>query len=1274
MRNLKRALSLTLASVMLLGMMVIGTSAAAGYDDVKETDNVEAIEVLQAVEVMVGDDRGFGPDRPVTRAEMAVVMGKLLNLNYNYYTSTCPFTDVSGNFDWAKGWVGACYANKILSGRGEGIFDPAATVTAVEAASMMMRALGYFQYTEDVADGFVLATVRQGNQIGIFDGVGTDGSTPMTRNQVAQMALNALRSEVVDFTGTPGIEVNGVKVGYKAEYTSRTSTEAKYNAIEGRTSDVASDYNHKGQYYVQLGEELYNGDLRLSDNRVDAFGRPSRYWEYNGKEIGTYMKKELIQAEYTKKVTGKDLYELIGKGTIEDKEYDFYISVDGETEKDVLNSVALPKKDEYFFDRTNLLRTNTNQVGGTGNGVLTQVFVDNDKKDVYISIINTYLAVADYDYNAKKDMVRFTVWNLEEYNNNSDKLVKDSRTNTSLDVSGEDFDIKDVKDGDIVKVTVAEGEIKTIDDVEVMDDVTITSFKNGSYLVTGGTQYDYNTTARYDNDALNQYVKENGNMKDVTYRVYLDQYGFVIGVEIIDATVNYLFLTGINSDTTNLSDITARGNVIFTDGTLKTVDINMTKSENAEGNRFTDGDDNHAYTGAGTTGDPYTSSGDGTGVSSLMNTWCTYTVNDDGVYTLKEVANNAVTFDSGKAGQSRQFEAIHSSFVNKKYSEHTGANAQTANAKLFEINKTHVRLNGITDTTFKTVYGNDKSIYLSAETSIITARKALNGVDSADVPAVIISGVDGVSTGVQQTNIDVRNAMAVVAAGGQKYINRDPILEDVSSGAYTLFDKNGYVIAAVVLGDDQGTSTRYAWVVDDEVTNEGFENGKWSWHRGVIVDGKLIELNESNDDNSNPEIRKDLDLHQGVRWWEVKSYADGSVKDVTSLAPAAFTGSNSTKYVNDIKWVEDNTNNTVVLLQNLTGAANKVRVTGNTLHIETNQTGYAEGFAVSYDANIAVVQDEEILRNGQSLTPREYNYKEIVEEFTNNSDADGLKDAVKALNDNDNFKGWLAAVFDSNGVATSVILYDLTETKVNTSTDINLGSDLSVTEFPEGTLKVTSTRRLTAREVGDAIRAFLNDDDVVKVEYTPATGKAVVTYEDNTTVTYDVDRSTVASEAEVAGAELVSKIQNLIGETSTTGTAVEIEGNTIVTKPADDTASTAYVNAAGGDGTSDATKDLVAFLVKLYENGASSIKFGDDTYEWNTGIRFASKWLKTDGDGVNGTTHEPNTAGDTLAKAIETALTAQITDGGFTTGTKRVSATIVVDGAEMIIAIDFKKA
>ena len=42
MRNLKRALSLALSTVMLMGMMVVGTGAA-GYPDVTSKDNEEAI-------------------------------------------------------------------------------------------------------------------------------------------------------------------------------------------------------------------------------------------------------------------------------------------------------------------------------------------------------------------------------------------------------------------------------------------------------------------------------------------------------------------------------------------------------------------------------------------------------------------------------------------------------------------------------------------------------------------------------------------------------------------------------------------------------------------------------------------------------------------------------------------------------------------------------------------------------------------------------------------------------------------------------------------------------------------------------------------------------------------------------------------------------------------------------------------------------------------------------------------------------------------------------
>ena len=112
MRNLKRVLSLTLASVMLLGMMVVGSSAA-DYADVTSEHNTEAIEVLQAANIMVGDDGNFNPDKNVTRNEMAVVMSNLMNYRVATYANTSPFTDVPA---WAENYVAACYANGITSG------------------------------------------------------------------------------------------------------------------------------------------------------------------------------------------------------------------------------------------------------------------------------------------------------------------------------------------------------------------------------------------------------------------------------------------------------------------------------------------------------------------------------------------------------------------------------------------------------------------------------------------------------------------------------------------------------------------------------------------------------------------------------------------------------------------------------------------------------------------------------------------------------------------------------------------------------------------------------------------------------------------------------------------------------------------------------------------------------------------------------------------------------------------------------------------------------
>ena len=284
MRNLKRALSLAMASVMLLGMMVVGTGAS--YADVDSTKNVEAIEVMQAVGVMTGDDKGnFNPDQKVTRGEMAVVMANLLNLNVkDFIGAKTPFTDVP---EWAVPYVAACYADGITAGISATQYGFNYEVTTAQAALMMMKALGYFQNAKDFGSDWQVATVKQGSKINLFDGITAGASTAMTRNEVAQIALNTLEATMVETDGTStDITLPGdisISTG-DTKYVDVTSKESYASAF----SDSAVDNN--GTYAVQLGEKLFDGDLtKISAN--DDLGRPGYTWDYKSDEIGTYADK-----------------------------------------------------------------------------------------------------------------------------------------------------------------------------------------------------------------------------------------------------------------------------------------------------------------------------------------------------------------------------------------------------------------------------------------------------------------------------------------------------------------------------------------------------------------------------------------------------------------------------------------------------------------------------------------------------------------------------------------------------------------------------------------------------------------------------------------------------------------------------------------------------------------------------------------------------------------------------------------------------------------------
>ncbi|MBS6291752.1 MAG: InlB B-repeat-containing protein [Oscillibacter sp.] len=142
---------------------------------------------------------------------------------------------------------------------------------------------------------------------------------------------------------------------------------------------------------------------------------------------------------------------------------------------------------------------------------------------------------------------------------------------------------------------------------------------------------------------------DDANMKDVTYNVILDAYGYMIGIEQNEDPDQYVFLTGIDGKNSNLSVRNADANVIFMDGNMDTVTVNMTKSD------------------IDTTGKNL----------SQLNTWCTYTVNNDNVYTLKEVAvstSKNVIDDDTDVAQYAQDVGSNGATIDKKHVSLKAAN------------------------------------------------------------------------------------------------------------------------------------------------------------------------------------------------------------------------------------------------------------------------------------------------------------------------------------------------------------------------------------------------------------------------------------------------------------------------------------------------------------------------------------------------------------------------------------------------------------------------
>lgn len=262
MRNLKRALSLALAAMMLIGMMVVSAGAASkDFTDKDEIQHTEAVNTLVALNVIAGkgDGSSFDPNGTLTRAEMAKLITYVLNGGVEPVlgTKVTPtYSDIKGH--WAESYIEYCTSMNIIVGDGTGKFNPEGTLTASQCAKMLLTAMNY----KDSVFGFTgnsweINVNREANAAGLYKDLGSiQASQPISRDNAAQMVYNAVQSKTMKLSWSQDMTTGQITQQYTL--TGNSLLVDKFGVTEDTGVLTAVSYNaDKGEYTYTVGGNSY---------------------------------------------------------------------------------------------------------------------------------------------------------------------------------------------------------------------------------------------------------------------------------------------------------------------------------------------------------------------------------------------------------------------------------------------------------------------------------------------------------------------------------------------------------------------------------------------------------------------------------------------------------------------------------------------------------------------------------------------------------------------------------------------------------------------------------------------------------------------------------------------------------------------------------------------------------------------------------------------------------------------------------------------------------
>ena len=581
MRNLKRALSLVLAVVMVIGLMVVGASAVS-YNDLTDKDeivNKDAVSMLVALDIIQGKpDGSYAPTENVDRAQMAkmisVIMNKGVDNSALYENVNSGLTDIDGN--WAKGHINYCYTNGVIAGRGNNTFDPSATVTALEAAKMLLVAVGYDPSIEGfVGTDWALNVSSMADAQGIFRNFTKDLTAPLNRDDAALLIYNALDVEMIQ----------QYQNGYALTYADhRTILSDKYGVIKVEGVVTANEWAildddsetalREGKTRIENAEGIFSTTTNTqvindADNvRVGTFN-VSTPVDMLGKEVTMYIKKATILADSTvygdpvvsdgntvietgDRITGGDRNDdnsmaslLRGTGLATDKDTEYYLNYEEVTPE-------LDKDGEPYIN-----------VKGAACTIIDN---DNDGTVDYVISVEKTLTHISAVSSRNETTTLYNIPGDDEIDN--DEIV------TSDDLAKDDV-VLYVQYGGRTYVEIPEtitGEMESYNSTNTDPE--------RNFIRVGGTEYRADDLEVAETDELLKFVIEDcdtskGVQFDATYDFFLDDFGNIVGYREVEGAPTQYALVLDSAYSINGLRTTGDVKILMADGTEATYAVDM---------------------------------------------------------------------------------------------------------------------------------------------------------------------------------------------------------------------------------------------------------------------------------------------------------------------------------------------------------------------------------------------------------------------------------------------------------------------------------------------------------------------------------------------------------------------------------------------------------------------------------------------------------------------------------------------------------------------------